>query len=40
MTDLLELQKLETSSDEVAVCAISWTSCHNDSCNEESFARD
>ena len=33
MTELLELQSLETSSDEVGVCAISWTSCNQGSCN-------
>lgn len=35
MTDLLELQRLETSSDEIGVCAISWSSCHQNSCNGE-----
>ena len=34
MTELLELQRLETSSDEVSVCAISWSSCVTDSCNK------
>lgn len=34
MKELLELQRLETSSDEVSVCAISWNSCISNSCNK------